>query len=306
MDYFIYSLTLMAIYVGLAQLLYVQFGLLGIPNFGIVGFWGAGMYLTGVFVVTLKLPLGVSIVLATAIVGCVGWGIGRMVLRRSGQAILCATLAFSAVIATLVISEKWLTKGVQGLGTIHYPFEVFEQTELLFGAIVLTIVIGLVWGTIRLRDSRLGRVMIAVRDNEELAESLGKNTFSVKNVTFAATCGGMALLGGLSAPLNQFLVPYLLSPAVTFTIWIALVLGGKSHSFGGLVGVLLTFGLFNILIETYAPVPVEYAGMIPNLKMFCYGLLLVVVIMFRPSGVLGTSTPKKDVRPNPAPRKEHV
>ena len=132
MDYFIYSLTLMAIYVGLAQLLYVQFGLLGIPNFGIVGFWGAGMYLTGVFVVTLKLPLGVSIVLATAIVGCVGWGIGRMVLRRSGQAILCATLAFSAVIATLVISEKWLTKGVQGLGTIHYPFEVFEQTELLF------------------------------------------------------------------------------------------------------------------------------------------------------------------------------
>lgn len=287
MDYFVYSLSLLIIYVGLAQLMHVQFGLLGIPNFGVVGFWGAGMYLTGVFNVSLNLPILISILGATAIVSAVAWILGRMILDRSGQAILCATLAFSSIIAVLVISEKWLTNGVRGLGTIRYPFASSDFAELGFAIFILSVVIAIFYVSIRLRDSRLGRVLLSIRDNEELAASLGKDTSGTKRLIFALTCGVMAFLGGLSAPLNQFLVPYLLSPTVTFTVWIALVLGGKGHSFGSIVGVVLTVGLFDILIETYLPLPPEYAATIQNLKLFFYGFLLVAVIMFRPAGFLG-------------------
>jgi len=304
MDYLIYSLSLLVIYVGLTQLLYVQFGLLGIPNFGVVGFWGAGMYLTAVLNVQAAAPLGVAVVLSALITGLLALVLGWIVLRRSGQAILCATLAFASAFGYLVISEKWLTNGVQGLGTVRFPFAEFAQAELVFGLFTLAVVAGLIWLSIRLRQSRLGRVMIAIRDNEELAASLGKNTAAIKLAVFTATCALMGLLGGLTAPIYQFLVPSLLVPSVTFTTWIALVLGGKGHSFGPMVGVALTVGLFDILIGTYAPLPPDYASIIANAKMLCYGLLLVAVIMYRPTGVLGQAALKGPARPAPARRPE--
>ena len=289
MEYFIFSISILIIYVGLAQLMHIQFGLLGIPNFGVVGFWGGGMYLTGVLNVNLGMPILLAIIATTVVVSFMAWALGRIILDRSGQAILCATLAFSSIVSVLVVSEKWLTNGVRGLGTIRYPFGGNDNAELGFAIFILLVIIGIFYVSIRIRDSRLGRVLSAIRDNEELAASLGKDTAGTKRMIFCLTCGAMAFLGGLSAPLNQFLVPYLLSSSVTFTVWIALVLGGKGHSFGSIVGVMLTVGLFDILIETYLPLPSDYAAMIQNLKLFFYGALLVAVIMFRPAGFLGAS-----------------
>lgn len=301
MDYLIFSFSLMLVYVGLAQLLHVQFGLLGIPNFGVVGFWGLGLYGTGVLFVEYSLPLLPAIVLASAISAVLAYILSLLVLQRSGQSILAATLAFAAIVATLVVTEKQLTNGVQGLGTIGFPFGELDNRNAVFLAILAIVVGVMIWGSARLRDSRLGRTMLAIRDNEELAASLGKDTAVTKRMTFAVTCGLMGLLGGLSAPLHQFLVPYLLAPSLTFAVWIALVLGGKAHNLGAMIGVFATFGLFDILVETYAPVPQEYALMVPNFKLFCYGLLLVMIIMFRPTGILGEEAPKTRVKPS-APR----
>ena len=300
MDYLIFSFSLMLVYVGLAQLLHIQFGLAGIPNFGVVGFWGLGLYGTGVLFVEFSFPLLPAIVAASVISAAVAYLMALLVLQRSGQAILAATLALAAIVATLVVTEKQLTGGVQGLGTIGFPFAGLDGRNAVFLGILAAVVAALIWVSARLRDSRLGRQLIAIRDNEELAASLGKDTASTKRMTFAVTCGLMGLLGGLSAPLHQFLVPYLLAPSLTFAVWIALVLGGKAHNFGALVGVFATFGLFDILVETYAPVPSEYALMVPNFKLFCYGVLLVLIIMFRPRGLLGEDAPHTGSRPAPA------
>ena len=293
MDYLIFSFSLMIIYIGLAQLLHVQFGMAGIPNFGVVGFWGIGLYGTGVLYVQFEVPLVPAILLASLIAGAAAWLLAFLILQRTGQAVLAATLAFAAIVSTLVVTEKDLTGGVRGLGTIGYPFAELENRNLLFG-IILAIIVGLmIYASAKLRDSRLGRVLIATRDNEELAASLGKDTEATKRNVFVVTCALMGLLGGLSAPLNQFLVPYLLAPSVTFAVWIALVLGGKGHNLGAMIGVFVTFGLFDILIETYAPVPAEQAILLPNFKLFCYGVLLVGIIMFRPAGLLGVEAPKE-------------
>ncbi|QMU56994.1 MAG: hypothetical protein GKR98_01525 [Boseongicola sp.] len=297
MDYLIFSFSLMLVYIGLAQLLHVQFGLIGIPNFGVVGFWGLGLYGTAVLYVNFDFPLIPAIVAASIITAGVAYVLARLILQRSGQAILAATLAFAAIVATLVVTEKQLTGGVKGLGTISFPFADFDNRNALYLAFLVIIVAILVWVSARLRDSRLGRQLIAIRDNEELAASLGKDTASVKRMMFVITCALMGILGGLSAPLHQFLVPYHLGPSLTFAVWIALVLGGKGHNFGAIVGIFATFALFDILIETYAPVPSEYALMVPNFKLFCYGALLVGIIMFRPSGILGEDPPRTRGRP---------
>ncbi|MEL6167858.1 MAG: branched-chain amino acid ABC transporter permease [Pseudomonadota bacterium] len=301
MDYLIFSFSLMMVYIGLAQLLHVQFGLLGIPNFGVVGFWGLGLYGTGVLFVEFDVPLLPSIIVASVISAGVAYVLALLVLQRSGQAILAATLALAAIVGTLIVTEKQLTGGVQGLGTIGFPFRELDNRNAVFLGILTAVVVGLIWASARLRDSRLGRTMIAIRDNEELAASLGKDTASIKRMTFAVTCGLMGVLGGLSAPLHQFLVPYLLAPSLTFAVWIALVLGGKAHNLGAMIGVFATFGLFDILVETYAPVPPDYALMVPNFKLFCYGVLLVLIIMFRPTGLLGEEGPR--VRAKSVPRR---
>lgn len=297
MDYLIFSFSLMAVYIGLAQLLHVQFGMAGIPNFGVVGFWGVGMYGTGVLYVNYGVPLLPAIVVASGLAAVLGYVLALLVLQRTGQAVLAATLALATMVATLAVSEKELTGGVQGLGTIGFPFADLDSRNLVFLIILLVFVALLIWVSGRLRDSRLGRQLVAIRDNEELAASLGKDTAATKRWVFAITCGLMGVLGGLSAPLHQFLVPYLLAPSLTFAVWIALVLGGKGHNLGAIVGVFVTFGLFDILIETYAPVPAEQAILLPNFKLFCYGVLLVGVIMFRPAGLLGVDKPRSRAVP---------
>jgi len=292
MDYLIFSLSLMLIYIGLAQLLHVQFGLAGIPNFGVVGFWGIGLYGTGVLYVQFGVPLLLAIVVASVLCAALAYLLAHLILQRSGQAILAATLAFAAIVATLVITEKDLTGGVQGLGTIAFPLGDLDARNIVYLGILIVLVGALMWASARLRDSRLGRVLVAIRDNEELAASLGKDTAASKRTIFAITCGLMGVLGGLTAPLHQFLVPYLLAPSLTFAVWIALVLGGKGHNLGAVIGVFVTFGLFDILVETYAPVPAEQAILLPNFKLFCYGVLLVGIIMFRPTGLLGEDAPR--------------
>jgi len=286
MSYLIFSASLMLVYIGLAQLLHIQFGILGIPNFGVVGFWGAGMYSVGVLDVQFNMPFVVSMLLSVLILIALSYLLGLLILRLQGQAMLCATLAFSAIVALLVVTEKGLTEGVVGLGTIKYPFDFGAATEVLYFVMLAILIVLLQLAISKIHGSRIGRLMIAIRDNEELAASLGKETFKTKLQVFTVTCTLMGVLGGLSAPLNQFLTPNMLVPGVTFAVWIALILGGKQHHLGAMLGVFITFGLFDILIEMYLPVSPEYAVMVPNFKLFLYGLVLIAVLMYRPRGIL--------------------
>lgn len=286
MAYLIFSLSLLLVYVGLAILLHVQFGLAGIPNFGVVGFWGLGMYAVGVFQVQYELSFVDAVVLTTFLAAFLSYVLGRLLLRCDQQAILCGTLAFSVIVALLVISEKWLTAGVVGLGTISYPVRIGALTEPFYFLFLLAFVGLLQYAVLKLHVSHYARVLIAIRDNEELAASLGKDTFRIKLLVFTLTGTLMGVIGGMSAPLNQFLTPNMIVPGITFAVWISLALGGKEHALGATIGVFATFGLFDILIETYLPVTPELAVVVPNLKLFVYGAVLVGVLMYRPRGLL--------------------
>lgn len=289
MAYLIFSLSLLLIYVGLALLLHIQFGMLGIPNFGVVGFWGLGMYAIGVLQVQFDASFFDAMIVFIPIMLAVSYALGRLLLRCDSQSILCGTLAFSTIIALLLVTEKWLTFGVVGIGTIVYPIRVGDFTEPLYFLILLGLVFALQYAVLKLHTSRTGRLLVAIRDNEELAASLGKNTFQTRLIFFTITSTLMGVIGGLSAPINQFLTPNMIVPGITFAVWISLALGGKKHALGSTLGVFITFGLFDILIETYAPVSPEFAVIVPNLKLFLYGTMLVLILVYRPQGILNKS-----------------
>lgn len=294
MAYLQFVLSNMAILVALATLLHLQFGQTGIVNFGVVGFWGVGLYATGILVVDGGLPFPVALLIATLIVGVLAFVVGWIVLDLDDQAVLVATLAFAAIVLDLVQTEKWLTKGVVGYGTIPFPFDFGNDTELFYLLMLAGFASLVVLYARRVRGQPYGRLLVGIRDNEGLARSLGKPTFRQKLVLFSVTSALMGFFGGLNAGLYHFLQTEMLLPTLTFAAWITLILGGKRHWAGGLAGVLVIGTIFDIIIEQYLPIPTtEIASVIPNVKYLLYGLVLVVVIMFRSQGILGVYTPRR-------------
>lgn len=291
-NYMIFSLSTVLVAMALATLLQLQFGLAGIVNFGVVGFWGLGMYAFGVLHLTLGFPYFAAALLAVLIVAAVSLLIGWIILDLDSQSVLVATLAFGAIVAHLVTTEKWLTKGVVGLGTVPYPTgEGGGDPALILALLLLLICIVLVAYAYQIQSAPFGRLIAAMRDNELLAQGLGKDVLRHKLVFFVVTSTAMGFVGVLSAPVHQFLLPDLLGPGMTFSIWIALVIGGRRSPLGGIVGVLVTIFLFDVLVEVAVPIPQEYQSSVPVIKMFTYGVILIAILFVRPLGLL--SGPKR-------------
>lgn len=292
--YAVYSLSFLMIFISLATILHLQFSVTGIVNFGIVGFWGLGMYSCSLFLLKFELPFAFAVVLASLLTGLVSMGLARIILNLDDQAVLVGTLAFAAIIEYLTTTEKWLTNGVMGLGTIKIPFD-FGRISLFVYFLILMICLGLLLlYANKLKGSPYGRLLLSIKDNEVLSQSLGKPTFRHKIIFFTFSCLIIGFFGAMTAPLYSYIFPRMIGPGITFTIWIALMLGGRTRLFGGMIGILATIGLFDYFIESVVPIPTEYAEMVPNVKFTLYGLTLILILMFKPLGILGEK--KKGVK----------
>jgi len=192
------------------------------------------------------------------------------------------------VVEDLATTEKWLTKGVIGLGTVPFPFNLGPYSQAAYFLLSLVLTVLIVLYASKLESAPYGRLLMSIRDNEPLAQSLGKSTSRQKLYFFAITSSLMGLFGTLHASNVHFLVPRMLGPGVTFTVWIALILGGRKRILGGLVGTLATIGLFDFVIETFVPIPASaQSQLMPVIKLWIYGLALMLILMYRPSGILG-------------------
>ncbi|CAN5611688.1 branched-chain amino acid ABC transporter permease [soil metagenome] len=285
--------------VALATLLPIQFGLTGIVKFGIVGLWGLGLYIGGVLMVSLELPFLVALIAATLITGALAFILGWFILDLDSQAVLVATLAFATIVFQVMQNATAITKGAIGLGTVRFPFtiergsplhEAGVTTQIAYLGILVLVALVMAWYARRVRGQPFGRLLVAISGNERLARSLGKDTFRQKLVVFTITSALMGSLGALQGPVQQFLTPTLLLPTLTFAVWIGLVLGGKGHWAGGLVGVLILGLTFDIGLD-WLDLPRDWGPFMAQFKYVIYGALLIVLIMFRPQGLLGTYAP---------------
>lgn len=293
MSYFIFTIGVLIMYVAMATVLHLQFGVTGIVNFGFVGFWGFGMYGFGVLLLQYNVPFLIALIIATAATGLIAYLLGRLILDLDAQSVLVATLAFATIVQHLITTEKWLTNGVVGLGSVPFPFDLGRFSDLGHLAIMLVLTGGLIWYAYRLEASPYGRLLTSIQDNEVLARGLGKFTKQEKLMFFTVTSAIIGLLGALNASQVHFLVPRMVYPGVTFTVWIALVLGGRRRVLGGMIGVLATVGIFDFLIESYAPIDPQTAQLVPVVKLFLYGLALILILLYRPLGILGAKKPAR-------------
>ncbi len=291
--------------VGLGLLLHLQVGLTRIANFGVVGFWGLGLYTFGVLYVQVDWPFGepwqflfsaLAASLAAALAGLV---VAWLIADLDSDGALVGTLGFSAIVLILATTQDQLTGGALGLGGLGFPYDLgtTKANELLWLALMTALVgliLGYVWWVHR---TPYGRLLIAIGSNEPLARSMGKHTTGAKLTLFAITCGLMGLLGAMHGVMVRFLDIGSLDVGITLAALAGLILGGTARVWGAVIGVLLTVGLFDIVIQFYVPLPQEwFTQAIPVLREAVFGALLVVVLLFRPQGLLGQMRRSKLIR----------
>ena len=281
---------------GLGLLLHLQLGLTRIANFGVVGFWGIGMYAFGVLYVQVDWPIGdpwlflVCAAAGTLVAGLAGLLVGWLISNLDTDGVLVTTLGFATVVQILATTEEDITGGAFGLSGLRIPFDVGSVKENEFAWLLVTalVVAGIVYYAWRIHRSPSGRLLIAIGGNEPLARSLGKATFRSKLALFAVTSALMGLLGAMDAVMTRFLEVGHIGVGVTIAAIAGLVLGGTARVWGAVVGTLLTVGLFDIVVRSYLPLPRDwYSQAIPVLRELLFGLALILVLLFRPLGLLG-------------------
>lgn len=294
--FLIYGLFAVVIFTGLALLLHLQLGLARIANFGVVGFFGVGMYVFGVFYVRVEWPFGdpwqflVCTLLGVIAAGLSGLLVGWLIADLDLDGVLVGTLGFATIVFILATTEDDLTGGARGMGGLRFPYDIGtvkanEALWLLITTIVVAVILYYAW---RVHRSPYGRLLIAVGANEPLARSLGKPTFRAKLWLFAFSSAGMGLLGVLFGVMERFLRPLNLGVDITLAAIVGLILGGTARVWGGVVGVILTVGFFDIVVQSYLPLPTDwYRQAIPVLREMVFGAALIIVLLFRPLGVLG-------------------
>jgi ABC-type branched-subunit amino acid transport system permease subunit len=284
------------IVIGLGLLLHLQLGLARIANFGVVGFFGLGMYVFGVLYVQVTWPFGepwlflVCSAAATVAAGLAGLLVGWLIADLDTDGVLVGTLGFATAVAILATTQADLTGGAEGMGGLGFPYDVgrVKDNEFLW-LVITTVVVAAILAFVRqVHSAPYGRLLIAVGSNEALARSLGKPTFRTKIWLFALASAGMGFLGAMYGVMVRFLDPSNIGVDVTLAAMMVLVLGGTARAWGAVVGGVIALGFFDIVIQFYLPLPKDwYSQAIPVLREAMFGLTLVIVLMFRPLGVLG-------------------
>ena len=293
------------IVIGLALLLHLELGLARIANFGVVGFWGIGMYAFGVLDVKVDWPFGepwqflVSAAFATLLAGLAGLLVGWLIADLDTDGVLVGTLGFASAVLILATTEDDLTGGARGLGGLDFPYDIgsVKANEFLWLVIATVVVAAILFFVWRVHRSPYGRLLIAVGSSEPLARSLGKPTFRTKLWLFAVASAAMGLLGAMFGVMVRTLETVNLGVEITLAAMVGLVLGGTARVWGAVVGVVLTVGIFDIVVQSYLPLPREwYTQAIPVLREAAFGLTLILVLLFRPLGVLGDMRRDKMMR----------
>ncbi len=285
MDYLLHILVLALIFSIFAISLNLELGYTGLYNFGHVAFFGIGAY-TSALLSLAGLPVSIGMVCGMIFAGVAGTLLAIPALRLAGDYFGIATLAFGEMIRLFFLNERWLTKGPMGLPGIPRPFWIGEGIEglpiFLVFCSVLMVAVFLVVG--QLTTAPFGRALKVVREDEYVAQALGKNVLSLKirAMTVGSVIAGLA--GALWAHYITYISPSDFTLNETILVLLCVVLGGRGTNWGPLLGAFVVVFFQESL--RFLPIPTEFNRFLAPLQGMIYGGALVYLMLKRPEGLL--------------------
>lgn len=282
-----YSLISVLVSVGVLNLFYVQIlqqiginiilavglnlivGFSGQFSLGHAGFMAIGAYAAAI--IGSKSPtygafFGAMLV-GALLSGAVALLVGIPTLRLKGDYLAVATLGVSEIIRIFIINGGSLTNGAAGILGIPN----FTTWQMVYFFVVITTI-----ATLNFLRSTIGRSTLSVREDEIAAESVGVNTTKIKIIAFVFGAITASIAGSLQAGFIGSVVPKDYTFINSINVLIIVVFGGLGSITGAIVSAIV-LGILNMLLQDVASV-----------RMIIYALALVLVMIFRPGGLLGT------------------
>ncbi len=296
-NYAIFLGILIGIYALLSLGLNIQWGFTGLFNAGIAGFFAIGAYTTAILtsphlpgrVGGFEMPILVGWAGAMIVAGLIAWPIGKICLRFRSDYLAIATIGVAEIIRLAIRTEEWLTGGTRGITGIPRPFGdlPYVQSQLAYLVIVALAVLIVYLLVERQLHAPWGRMMRAIRDNEGAAAAMGKRIEARRLQAFIFGSTLMGLAGALFVHFNRSITPEAIDPMIaTFLIWIMLILGGSGNNRGAILGAVVIWTIWSVSEILTDRLPTEMAIQAKYVRVFIIGLMLQLVLRFRPEGIL--------------------
>jgi branched-chain amino acid transport system permease protein len=311
------------IYVMLGWGLNIVVGLAGLLDLGYVAFYAVGAYSTALLVHNLGFGFWLCLPLAGIFAALWGIMLGFPVLRLRGDYLAIVTLAFGEIIRLVLVNWVPVTNGYAGISGIPRPsffglpfnasdegfaaffgleFSPLHRTIFLF-YVILALALVANWVTLRLRRLPVGRAWEALREDEIACRSLGINTTSTKLTAFAIGAGFGGFAGSFFAARQGFISPESFTFMESAVVVAIVVLGGMGSQLGVAIAAVAMIGGTELLREldwlkdVFGPDfdPTQY-------RMLLFGLAMVLVMLWKPRGLIGTRRPSIHLRERRAVR----
>ncbi len=251
-------------------------GVAGQLDAGQAGFYAVGAYVSGLLALRLGVPFWVTVPLSAAAAGLLALLIGP-VLRLRGVFLAVATLAFGEIVRIVINNWVRVTNGPNGVPGIPFPSLggfVFD-TDQRYYYLVLAAVLACYATIARMADSRIGRAMQAIRDNQDAAEAMGIHALRYKILAFVVAGAYAGVAGALLAHLQTYISPENFMFLTSIDIIFMIVLGGLGSVPGSVVGAV---------VVTVGP---EWLRFLKDYRLIVYSLVILGVLIFAPRGLYG-------------------
>jgi branched-chain amino acid transport system permease protein len=250
----------------------------GMLDLGYVAFFAIGAYTMAILGTTTSLntwevmPIGIALSMVAGVL------LGIPTLRLRGDYLAIVTLGFGEIVRLVLLNSTW-SKGPNGIANVPMPPNIgplkFElENQKVFFWVVMAMILLTIWMIRRLTVRRPGRAWEAIRQDEDAAELMGVHTLKYKiwSFTLGAAVGGAA--GVLYASKNLYIAPEMFTLNVSILILACVVFGGIGNIWGVVIGAT---------ILGYLPDRIRF---ISDARLLVFGLVLVIVMNFRPDGLL--------------------
>jgi branched-chain amino acid transport system permease protein len=286
-SYIVFLLVVAGIYALLAQSLCLAWGVTGLVNLGLAGFFAIGAYASATLVKWGGVPVPLGLVAALGVGAAAGFVVCVSTLRLRDDYLAIVTLGFAEAVRVIASNEIWLTGGTDGISGIPagLPRDWGQGFHLAALGIVSALV-GLVWLALRrLVASPWGRALRAVREDQVVAAVAGKPVARLKAEAFAIAAAIAALAGALYGHYTSYIAPEIFQPLITIYVFLAVTAGGNGRPTGAAVGAYLLIAFLEATRFAAEVVPGVSAVQAAALREMAVGAALILLLRLRPGGL---------------------
>ena len=286
-DFVIYALTIIAIWSVLALSLNIQFGMAGLVNFGQILPFAIGAYAIGIGV-QFHVPWWPAVIAGLIVAPAFGLLIVLPARRQSQDYWALITLGAGELFRLTMLNVPVIAGGADGV-TVSRLADRNLALGLSLGLLLLAYLIAE-----RIGAGPLGRFLRVIREDEALAATLGRNPMAYRCTVIALSWAMAAAAGILFAYVVGYIAPTSFLVTDTFLVWTAVILGGPGRNIGVVIGAaaLILLGVSTRFLAEWSGLP---SDLVANLRLAVFGLVLVLMFLFRPEGLFPERRRVRDV-----------